>query len=175
MPSLRHISAMVSSPRRPAITIRSSPRQPISHDRSRSRDGRTSAELTARHGARARAVRCHRRARDSGGALFGTDGGWFSGSGIVSLICGPGDLDQAHQPDDSEGFESLEHSPVRQGTDGMAETIPRFEFRVWAARLDEPRARSRSGGRWQVSEQRGDLHRLSGDRGHQCQSAGGSD
>jgi acetylornithine deacetylase len=40
-------------------------------------------------------------ARKSGGVLFGTDGGWFSHSGIVSLICGPGDLDQAHQPNES--------------------------------------------------------------------------
>ena len=39
-------------------------------------------------------------ARTSGGALYGTDGGWFTGSNIVSLICGPGDLDQAHQPNE---------------------------------------------------------------------------
>jgi acetylornithine deacetylase len=39
-------------------------------------------------------------ARDSGGVLFGTDGGWFARSRIASLICGPGDLDQAHQPDE---------------------------------------------------------------------------
>jgi len=39
-------------------------------------------------------------ARSSGGALYGTDGGWFTGSNIVSLICGPGDLDQAHQPNE---------------------------------------------------------------------------
>ncbi len=48
-------------------------------------------------------------AKTSGGALFGTDGGWFSSSGIVSLICGPGDLDQAHQPNEyirRELFES---------------------------------------------------------------------
>jgi len=39
-------------------------------------------------------------ARTSGGALYGTDGGWFTGSNIVTLICGPGDLDQAHQPNE---------------------------------------------------------------------------
>jgi len=39
-------------------------------------------------------------ARDSGGVLFGTDGGFFAHSEINSLICGPGDLDQAHQPDE---------------------------------------------------------------------------
>src|SRR6266849_2243283 len=38
--------------------------------------------------------------KTSGGALYGTDGGWFTGSGIVTLICGPGDLDQAHQPNE---------------------------------------------------------------------------
>jgi len=39
-------------------------------------------------------------AKSSGGALYGTDGGWFTGSNIVTLICGPGDLDQAHQPNE---------------------------------------------------------------------------
>jgi len=47
-------------------------------------------------------------ARDSGGALFATDGGWFSGAGITSLICGPGDLEQAHQPDECIRRESFE-------------------------------------------------------------------
>jgi len=35
------------------------------------------------------------------GAPFATDGGAFERGGIASLICGPGDLDQAHQPDES--------------------------------------------------------------------------
>ena len=39
-------------------------------------------------------------ATTSGGALYGTDGGWFTGSNIVSLICGPGELSQAHQPNE---------------------------------------------------------------------------
>ncbi len=47
-------------------------------------------------------------ARDSGGALFGTDGGWFSGAGITSLICGPGDLEQAHQPNECIRREAFE-------------------------------------------------------------------
>lgn len=36
-----------------------------------------------------------------GGAPFCTDGGRFAAAGIASLICGPGDLEQAHQPDES--------------------------------------------------------------------------
>ncbi len=39
-------------------------------------------------------------AKTSGGALYATDGGWFTSSGITSLICGPGDLEQAHQPNE---------------------------------------------------------------------------
>ena len=35
------------------------------------------------------------------GAPFCTDGGQFAAAGIDSIICGPGDLDQAHQPDES--------------------------------------------------------------------------
>jgi len=30
-------------------------------------------------------------AKSSGRALYGTDGGWFTGSNIVTLICGPGE------------------------------------------------------------------------------------
>ena len=44
-----------------------------------------------------------------GAAPFCTDGGRFEAAGIDSIICGPGDLEQAHQPDESmsrAGFES---------------------------------------------------------------------
>ena len=50
-------------------------------------------------------------ARKSGGVLFGTDGGWFARSDIDSLICGPGDLDQAHQPDEFIRRAALEKTP----------------------------------------------------------------
>jgi acetylornithine deacetylase len=60
-------------------------------------------------------------ARDSGGALFGTDGGWFSGSGITSLICGPGDLEQAHQPD-----ECIRREPFERGVSVVAKVIDRM-------------------------------------------------
>jgi len=42
------------------------------------------------------------------GAPYCTDGGQFKKAGIDSLICGPGDLDQAHQPDESIGREAFE-------------------------------------------------------------------
>jgi acetylornithine deacetylase len=60
-------------------------------------------------------------ARDSGGALFGTDGGWFAPAGIVSLICGPGDLDQAHQPD-----EFIRREPFESGVAIVARVIERM-------------------------------------------------
>jgi acetylornithine deacetylase len=47
----------------------------------------------------------------SSGAVFGTDGGWFARSGITSLICGPGDLDQAHQPNESIRRDAFERGP----------------------------------------------------------------
>lgn len=50
--------------------------------------------------------------KTSGGALYGTDGGWFTGSGIVSLICGPGDLDQAHQPNEYVRRDPFERGPA---------------------------------------------------------------
>ena len=36
-----------------------------------------------------------------GGASFATDGGQLAAIGIRSVICGPGELEQAHQPDES--------------------------------------------------------------------------
>lgn len=39
-------------------------------------------------------------AKKSEGVVFGTDGGWLARSEIDSLICGPGDIDQAHQPNE---------------------------------------------------------------------------
>ncbi len=45
----------------------------------------------------------------SGGAPFATDGSQFARAGIASLICGPGDLDQAHQPNESIRREAFEN------------------------------------------------------------------
>lgn len=50
-------------------------------------------------------------ANTSRGAVFGTDGGWFARSGITSLICGPGDLEQAHQPNESIRRDAFERGP----------------------------------------------------------------
>lgn len=44
----------------------------------------------------------------SGGAPFGTDGCQFARAGIASLICGPGDIEQAHQPNESIRREAFE-------------------------------------------------------------------
>ena len=44
----------------------------------------------------------------AGGAPFCTDGGRFAAAGIASLICGPGDLEQAHQPDESVSRHAFE-------------------------------------------------------------------
>jgi len=35
------------------------------------------------------------------GAPYATDGGWLAPTGMDVMICGPGELDQAHQPDES--------------------------------------------------------------------------
>ncbi len=50
-------------------------------------------------------------ARTARGAQFATDGAWFSSVGIQCLICGPGDYNQAHQPNESIGREALERGP----------------------------------------------------------------
>lgn len=47
--------------------------------------------------------------KTSGGAPFATDGCQFARAGIASLICGPGDLEQAHQPNESMRREAFEN------------------------------------------------------------------
>jgi acetylornithine deacetylase len=55
-------------------------------------------EITGNHSAR--------------GAQFATDGAWFSGAGIQCLICGPGDYEQAHQPNESIRRDAFERGPA---------------------------------------------------------------
>jgi acetylornithine deacetylase len=59
--------------------------------------------------------------KTSGGALYATDGGWFTGSGITSLICGPGDLEQAHQPN-----EHIRRDAFERGTAMVHKVIERL-------------------------------------------------
>ncbi|MGH8012460.1 MAG: M20 family metallopeptidase [Candidatus Binataceae bacterium] len=47
----------------------------------------------------------------SRGALFSTDGAWLAQAGITPLICGPGDYDQAHRPNESIGRGAFERGP----------------------------------------------------------------
>ena len=60
-------------------------------------------------------------AKTSRGAVFGTDGGHFALSGITSLICGPGDLDQAHQPN-----ESIRREPFERGSEMILRVVDRM-------------------------------------------------
>jgi acetylornithine deacetylase len=48
---------------------------------------------------------------EPGGAPFCTDGGRLAVAGIDSLVCGPGDLEQAHQPDESIPRAAFERGP----------------------------------------------------------------
>jgi acetylornithine deacetylase len=51
-------------------------------------------------------------AKTAQGAPFATDGAWFAGVGMTSLICGPGDYDQAHRPNESIGRAAFERGPA---------------------------------------------------------------
>jgi acetylornithine deacetylase/succinyl-diaminopimelate desuccinylase-like protein len=46
------------------------------------------------------------------GAPFATDGAWFAPEGIVTLICGPGEFAQAHQPNESIAKDLFERGPA---------------------------------------------------------------
>ena len=59
--------------------------------------------------------------REVSGALFGTDGGWFARAGMIPLICGPGDFDQAHKPN-----ENIRRAALESGTDKILKVIARL-------------------------------------------------
>ena len=72
-----------ASVERLAVTVTPSMRSPA--------DGRLGLTLADLLGRSARAA----------GAPFATDGGQLARAGVRALICGPGELDQAHRPDES--------------------------------------------------------------------------
>ncbi|MBV9249104.1 MAG: M20/M25/M40 family metallo-hydrolase, partial [Acetobacteraceae bacterium] len=37
---------------------------------------------------------------EAGKVSYGTEGGYYQNTGIPTIICGPGDIAQAHQPDE---------------------------------------------------------------------------
>jgi acetylornithine deacetylase len=55
------------------------------------------------------------------GAPFATDGGELERGGIASLICGPGEIEQAHQPD-----ESVSRAAFERGVDVIQTIIGRL-------------------------------------------------
>jgi acetylornithine deacetylase len=59
--------------------------------------------------------------REVGGALFVTDGSWFARAGMIPLICGPGDLEQAHKPD-----ESIRRAALESGTQTILKVVDRL-------------------------------------------------
>lgn len=67
----------------------------------RVRDGGGAAGRVTDAGAAERLVRDLLGFNDEAGTVpFGTDGGWHQQAGISTVVCGPGDIDQAHQPDE---------------------------------------------------------------------------
>ncbi|OLU29498.1 acetylornithine deacetylase [Pseudomonas sp. PA15(2017)] len=48
---------------------------------------------------------------------FGTEGGLFDGTGIPTVVCGPGSMDQGHKPDEFVSLEQL------QGCDAMLQRL----------------------------------------------------
>ena len=40
------------------------------------------------------------RNKPNGAVSYGTDGGLFQQAGIPTVICGPGDIEQAHRPNE---------------------------------------------------------------------------
>jgi acetylornithine deacetylase len=55
------------------------------------------------------------------GAPFATDGAWFAREGIVTLICGPGEFEQAHQPN-----ESIARAAFERGIETIAGVVERM-------------------------------------------------
>ena len=47
------------------------------------------------------------RNKPNGAVSYGTEGGLFQKAGIPTVICGPGDIDQAHRPNEFVSLEQL--------------------------------------------------------------------
>ena len=103
-------------------------------DRTRPAGDCAAAALASRYPARARALRCDRRQIAPAGAPFGTDGAWFARSGINTLICGPGEFAQAHQPNESIAQEAFERGPGNGYRRGRADVLP---HRLSGTRADD--------------------------------------
>ncbi|MCZ7080155.1 M20/M25/M40 family metallo-hydrolase, partial [Salmonella enterica] len=46
--------------------------------------------------------------REFGTVAFGTEGGLFNQSGIPTVVCGPGSMEQGHKPDEFVSQEQLD-------------------------------------------------------------------
>jgi acetylornithine deacetylase len=57
----------------------------------------------------------------AGGAPFATDGGELERGGIASVVCGPGELEQAHQPN-----ESMPRAAFERGVDVIRAVVERL-------------------------------------------------
>jgi len=44
----------------------------------------------------------------TGKVSYGTEGGFYQGAGIATIVCGPGHIAQAHQPDEWIAQEQLD-------------------------------------------------------------------
>lgn len=77
--------------------------------------------LSPRGTALERALQAQLPGGAAGGAPFCTDGGRFAVAGISSLICGPGELEQAHQPD-----ESVSRAAFESGSEHIVRVISRL-------------------------------------------------
>src|SRR6185312_9989281 len=49
-------------------------------------------------------------ALSNAGLPFGTEGGFFQGAGIPTIVCGPGSIEQAHQADEWIAIDQLEQA-----------------------------------------------------------------
>ena len=45
---------------------------------------------------------------DTKAVSYGTEGGIFQDAGLSTIVCGPGSIDQAHQPDEFIDLEQVE-------------------------------------------------------------------
>ena len=67
------------------------------------------------------ALRARFHAASSGGISYCTDGGRFAAAGVSSWICGPGEVEQMHQPD-----ESVSRAAFEAGTEHVVRVVERL-------------------------------------------------
>ena len=69
--------------------------------------GRSKVAISARKARTSSRITSASGGNSTGKVAFGTEAGLYQESGIPTIVCGPGSIDQAHKPDEFVALEQI--------------------------------------------------------------------